>query len=333
MNTLSWQSETTPLPMEINPRVVFERMFGGGGTATSAWRGCGPTGACSISSPTICATCRPGIGARDRARLDQYLDHVREIERRIQRAEQQAESLLDVPDAPVGVPESFEEHVGAAVRPAGPRLSRPTSRASSRSCSAASSASGPTRNIGVTEPHHTISHHGNQPPAIEAHAKVNTYHMTLFAKFLERLRSTPDGDGSLLDHSLILYGSGMGNGNVHAADPLPTLLVGGAAGIVKGNRHIVRRRADAERQPARERGREVRRRARPLRQQHRPHCALAASMDASDETRSHAAASLPLVVLSRRSARAPPARDTRLIDAVKSGNAATVRTLSKQRRR
>jgi hypothetical protein len=93
--------------------------------------------------------------------------------------------------------------------------------------------------IGVTEPHHSISHHGNRPQALEAHAKVNTYHLTLFAKFVERLRSTPDGDGSLLDQSLLLYGSGMGNGNVHSADLLPTLLVGGAAGSVKGNRHIV----------------------------------------------------------------------------------------------
>jgi hypothetical protein len=93
--------------------------------------------------------------------------------------------------------------------------------------------------IGVTEPHHSISHHGNRPPAIEAHAKVNTYHVMLFAKFVERLRSTPDGDSSLLDQSLILYGSGMGNGNVHSADLLPTLLVGSAAGSVKGGRHIV----------------------------------------------------------------------------------------------
>src|SRR5690606_10656029 len=93
--------------------------------------------------------------------------------------------------------------------------------------------------LGVTEPHHSISHHGNRQPAIEAHATVNTYHLSLFAKFVERLRTTPDGDGSLLDQSLILYGSGMGNGNVHSADKLPTLLVGSAGGRVTGNRHIV----------------------------------------------------------------------------------------------
>jgi hypothetical protein len=93
--------------------------------------------------------------------------------------------------------------------------------------------------LGVTEPHHSISHHGNRPPAIEMHAKVNTYHLSLVAQFVERLKATEDGDGSLLDHSLILYGSGMGNGNVHSPDQLPTLLVGSAAGAVKGNRHIV----------------------------------------------------------------------------------------------
>jgi hypothetical protein len=94
-------------------------------------------------------------------------------------------------------------------------------------------------NIGVTEPHHSISHHGNRPPAIEAHAKVNTYHLTLFAKFIERLQTTPDGDGSLLDHSLLLYGSGLVYGNVHSPDMLPTLVVGSAGGAITGGRHII----------------------------------------------------------------------------------------------
>ncbi len=186
----------------------------------------------------ISVTYRSGIGARDRVRLDQYLDHVREIERRIQHAERQAESLLAVPNAPVGVPESFEEHVTllfdllAVAYEAD--LTRVFTFMLGRELSQRTYP-----NIGVTEPHHSISHHGNRPPAIEGHAKVNTYHLTLFARFIERLRATPDGDGSLLDHSLILYGSGMGNGNVHSADLLPTLLVGGAAGSVKGGRHIV----------------------------------------------------------------------------------------------
>ena len=142
------------------------------------------------------------------------------------------ESTPTVPNAPVGVPESFEEHASllfdllAIAYQAD--LTRVFTFMLGRELSQRTYP-----HIGVTEPHHSISHHGNRPQAIEAHAKVNTYHLTLFAKFVERLRSTPDGDGSLLDQSLILYGSGMGNGNVHSADLLPTLLVGGAAGRSK----------------------------------------------------------------------------------------------------
>ena len=238
MNTLSWQSETAPLPMEINPRVVFERLFGGGGTRADRLARMKTDLSLLDFVAGDLRDVRSGIGARDRVRLDQYLDHVREIERRIQHAERQAESLLAVPNAPVGVPESFEEHVTllfdllAVAYEAD--LTRVFTFMLGRELSQRTYP-----NIGVTEPHHSISHHGNRPPAIEGHAKVNTYHLMLFARFIERLRATPDGDGSLLDHSLILYGSGMGNGNVHSADLLPTLLVGGAAGSVKGGRHIV----------------------------------------------------------------------------------------------
>jgi Protein of unknown function (DUF1552) len=238
MNTLSWQSATAPLPMEINPRLVFERLFGGGGTREDRLARMKTDRSLLDFVADDLRDVQSGIGARDRVRLDQYLDHVREIERRIQHAEQQAESLLAVPNAPVGVPESFEEHVTllfdllAVAYQAD--LTRVFTFMLGRELSQRTYP-----HIGVTEPHHSISHHGNRPPAIEGHAKVNTYHLTLFAKFIERLRSTPDGDGSLLDHSLILYGSGMGNGNVHSADLLPTLLVGGAAGSVKGGRHIV----------------------------------------------------------------------------------------------
>jgi len=238
MNTLSWQSETAPLPMEINPRVLFERLFGGGGTREDRLARMRTDRSLLDFVAGDLKDVRANIGARDRARLDQYLDHVREIERRIQRAEQQAQTIPTIPAAPVGVPESFEEHallmfeLLAVAYEAD--LTRVFTFMLGRELSQRTYP-----NIGVTEPHHSISHHGNRPAAIEAHAKVNTYHLTLFAKFIERLRSTPDGDGSLLDHSLLLYGSGMGNGNVHSADMLPTLLVGSAAGTVKGGRHIV----------------------------------------------------------------------------------------------
>jgi hypothetical protein len=203
--------------MEINPRVVFERLFGGGSTRQDRLARMKTDRSLLDFVADDLRDVQSGIGARDRVRLDQYLDHVREIERRIQRAEQQAESLLTVPNAPVGVPESFEEHVTllfdllAVAYQAD--LTRVFTFMLGRELSQRTYP-----NIGVTEPHHSISHHGNRPAAIEGHAKVNTYHLTLFAKFIERLQQTPDGDSSLLDQSLIMYGSGMGNGYVHSAD-------------------------------------------------------------------------------------------------------------------
>jgi hypothetical protein len=240
MNTLSWQNETSPLPMQINPRVVFDQLFGGGGTRDERLSRMRTDRSLLDFVAEDLRDVQVRIGAADRARLNQYLDHVREIERRIQKAEQQTETILEVPDTPVGVPESFEEHTNLLfdllfiayqadiTRVFTFMLGRELSQRT-------------YPHIGVTEPHHSISHHGNRQPAIEAHATVNTYHVTLLARFIERLKSTPDGEGSLLDHSLILYGSGMGNGNVHSPDLLPTLLAGSAAGAVKGNRHIVAR--------------------------------------------------------------------------------------------
>ncbi len=238
MNTLSWQSETAPLPMEINPRMVFERLFGGGGTRDERLARMKTDRSLLDFVAADLREVQAGIGPRDRVRLDQYLDHVREIERRIQRAESQAESLLTVPNAPVGIPESFEEHVTLLFDLMAVAFQADLTRVFTFMLGRELSQR-TYPNLGVTEPHHSISHHGNRPAAIEGHATVNTYHITLFPKFIERLQSVPDGDGSLLDHSLILYGSGMGNGNVHSADLLPTLLVGRAAGSVQGNRHIV----------------------------------------------------------------------------------------------
>ena len=235
-NTLSWQGPTSPLPMEINPRVLFERMFGGGATATSAAPGCARTAACWISSPRTWPRSRRGIGASDRQRLGQYLDNVREVERRIQRAEAQAQSSVEVPDAPIGVPESYEEHVGVLYELLALAyeidLTRVFTFMMARELSQRTYP-----HIDATLPHHMLSHHANNPERIAAHARVNTYHVSLFAKFVQRLASTPDGDGSLLDHSMIVYGSGMGNGNVHAAYPLPMMVVGGKA-LVHGNRHV-----------------------------------------------------------------------------------------------
>lgn len=237
MNTISWKTPTTPLPMEINPRVVFERMFGRPGTRIQRLARMQENRSILDSVQEDVADLEKKLGTKDRARLNDYLDNVREIEQRIQKSEKQAASSVSVPDAPIGIPESFDEHAKLMYDLAAVAFEANVTRVFTYMKSRdASQRVYP--NIGVNEPHHAMSHHGNNPDKLAGLVKVNTYHMTLFAKFLERLKSTPDGDGSLLDHSMMLYGSGMSESDTHSRLNLPTLLVGGAGGRLKGNRHI-----------------------------------------------------------------------------------------------
>jgi hypothetical protein len=234
-NTISWSSPTTPQPMEINPRVVFERLFGRPGTA--AQRAARMRRNLSILDliSKEASDLQRTLGSRDRERLGEYLDNVREIERRIERAETHSSTEVTSLEVPAGVPDSFEEHLALMydllTLAYQADLTRVFTFMSDRELSQRTYPQ-----INVNEQHHTVSHHGNDPANIAKVIKINTYHVELFAKFLEKLRSTPDGDGSLLDHSLIVYGGGMGNPNQHASDPLPLLAVGG--GVGKGNRHI-----------------------------------------------------------------------------------------------
>jgi len=238
MNTLNWQTDTTPLPMEINPRVVFERLFGSGSTADDRRARMRTDRSLLDFVAGDLKTLQGELGAGDQTKLTEYLDYVREIERRIQRAEQQSTISADVPSAPVGVPEAYVEHVALLFDLMA--LAFQTDQTRVFTFMMAREVSQRTYpEIGVTEPHHSISHHGNRPAAIAGHAKLNAYHVGMFAKFVERLRATPDGDGSLLDHSLLVYGSGMSDGNGHTGSPLPHVVVGGAAGRMTGNRHIV----------------------------------------------------------------------------------------------
>lgn len=239
MNTISWRNPTTPNPMELNPRVVFERLFGGDG-ATAEERLARLKDNLSLLDG-ITASAKDlsrGLDPRDRARLTDYLDNVREIERRIAQAEKKnRESDLAAPDTPVGIPDSFEEHAKLmfdlwALAFQGD-ITRVTTFMMARELSTRTYPQ-----VGVAEGHHPVSHHQNVPEQIEKHAKINTYHVSLLAGFLEKLRNSPDGDGSILDHSMILYGSGMSNGNVHSHDILPAVIVGGAAGRLNGNRHV-----------------------------------------------------------------------------------------------
>src|SRR6478609_4495774 len=234
LNTISWSSPTTPLPMEINPRTVFERLFGQAGTAASRATHKRQQKSILDSITAEATDLRQSLGTRDRTRVNEYLDNLREIERRIQQAEAHGASNVTV-GAPIGVPDSWEEHVGllydlvAAAWQAD--VTRVFTFMLARELSQRTYA-----NLGVTEQHHTVSHHGNDPDKIAKNVKINTYHMQLFAKFIEKLRATEDGDGTLLDHSVIFSGGGMGNPNGHLTDPLPVIGLGG--GLGKGYRHV-----------------------------------------------------------------------------------------------
>jgi len=237
MNTLSWRTPTEPLPMEINPRVTFERLFGRPGTVAQRQEQRRTDISILDSIKGDVRELQAKLGNRDRNRLDAYLENVREIELRIQRAEKQSASSVKVPDAPVGIPDSFEEHVGLQFDLLALAYETDMTRVFTFMLSRdASQRVYP--NLGISEPHHSMSHHGNDPEKIANLIKLNTFHVEMFGKFLSKLSSTPDGDGSLLDHSIILFGSGMSESNVHSRLDVPTLIAGGAAGQLKGNRHI-----------------------------------------------------------------------------------------------
>ena len=236
MNTLSWQTPTTPLPMETNPRAVFERMFGWETTREQRLARMKSDRSVLDLITEDLADLEGRLGGRDRARVDEYVNYVREIERRIQRSESQAHKLLTVPAAPVGIPESFEEHVDLLFDLLALAYEADHTRVFTFMMNREFSQR-TYPNLDVTEPHHAVSHNNGRQPGVANHAKVNTYHLQLFAKFLDRLQKSRDGDGSLLDHTTLLYGSGMGDGNTHTPTPLPLVVVGGERR--PGGRHVV----------------------------------------------------------------------------------------------
>jgi hypothetical protein len=237
VNTLSWRTPTTPLPMQTDPRVVFERLFGEGLGADERRRQLSQDQSILDAIVGQVGHLRKRLGAADTTRVNEYLDSVREVERRVQRMEARAGEQIELPAVPVGVPELYDDHVKLMYDLLALALQADITRVSTFML--AREASTRTYNhIGVPDPHHAISHHGNAPDKIEKHAKINSYHASLFAYFLDRLRATKDGDGTLLDHSLLLYGGCISNGNLHTHGPLPTLLAGGAGGRLAGGRHV-----------------------------------------------------------------------------------------------
>jgi hypothetical protein len=236
MNTISWASPTTPLPMEINPRVAFERLFGDGGSGEARRRQLREDRSILDAIVGEARAMQGKLGASDRTRVADYLDDVREIERRIQRTESQQQSDVQLVDKPLGIPDSFADHTALMfdllLVAWQTDLTRVFTFMMSRE---ASQRTFPE--IGVNDPWHVTSHHGDRPEKIANNAKVNVHCLQMYARFLERLKATPDGDGSLLDHAMLFYGSGMANSNVHATDPLPMVAVGGRLG--RGDRHVV----------------------------------------------------------------------------------------------
>jgi hypothetical protein len=237
-NNLSWSSPTTPLPAEAHPRIVFESLFGEGGNIADRRAALRRRASLLDWFGEDIARLKRELGPGDRARVSQYLETVREVERRIQKAEADGvdHPLRDL-DRPVGVPAAYADHArlmfdlqvlalqGDVTRVITFQLARETSNRT-------------YPEIGVPDPHHPLSHHGNDPEKIARMAKINQFHVSLFAEFLGKLKATPEGNGTLLDHSLYLYGSGIGNPNVHDHTNLPILVAGGSATGMKGGRHI-----------------------------------------------------------------------------------------------
>jgi hypothetical protein len=237
VNTVSWRSETSPNTAEIHPRVIFERMFGDGGNVAQRRARMRTEGSLLDSVMEETGQLTAKLGHADASKLNEYLDSVREVEQRIQRAEANVQESLELPDRPIGIPGSFEEHAklmfDLQVMAFRSDITRVFSIIIARDLSSRSYP-----NIGVPNAHHGISHHREDAQLKAQKSKIDTYHMQVLSYFLEKLRDTPDGDGSLLDHSAILYGSGMGDGNLHRHSDLPCMIAGKLGGKFQTGYHF-----------------------------------------------------------------------------------------------
>ena len=240
MNTLSWRTATTPLPTEANPRVVFERLFGDGGSPQQRLTEMRRDRSILDSVAQDAMRLQKKLGAGDRARTDEYFDALREVERRIQTGEKSVAEAAPLPGLerpPVGIPDDFGEHVRLMLDLQWLAYQADITRVFTFMFGREiSSRTYPE--LGLTEGHHAISHHRDDPETMARVAKLNTYQTQLFAEFLQKLDSTPDGDGSLLDHSLLLYGAALSNPNIHSHNDLPLAVVGGGSGTLKSGRHL-----------------------------------------------------------------------------------------------
>ncbi len=240
LNTLSWRTATTPQPTENNPRAVFERLFGDGGTRAQRLAQIRRDRSILDAVEDDMRRLYRRVGATDRARADEYFDAVREVERRLQKTEASpveidSDSGLERP--PVGIPDNFGDHVRLMFDLQWLAYQADITRVFTFMYGR-EVGSRTYPEIGLAGGHHAMSHHGDRPEALERYARLNTYQTELFRYFVDRLASTPDGDGTLLDHSLLLYGAGMSNPNIHSHNDIPLVLVGGASGKLRGGRHL-----------------------------------------------------------------------------------------------
>jgi hypothetical protein len=237
--TISWRGPTTPLPMEDNPRRVFERLFGESGSTDAAQRVRQAQRKRSILDFVTSEVTRLSteVGPTDRAKLAEYLEAIRDIERRIQLAEEQASRELPTVDRPAGVPATYSGHAklmfDLQVLALQGDLTRVLTFMLGRE-----QGDRAYREIGIGDGHHSLSHHAGNPEAIALCAQIDKFHTEMVAHFLNKLRATPDGDGTLLDHSMILYGSALSDGNAHIHNDVPVTLLGGANGKIQGGRHL-----------------------------------------------------------------------------------------------
>jgi hypothetical protein len=236
-DTISWQGPTAPLPMQNNPQVVFERLFGDGSTDSERRARRGQSLSLLDSVMGEASALNKKIPANDRSRVDQYLSDVREIERRIEKAGQQISDDIKVPPIPTGIPRDVEDHIKMMydlwVLAWQADITRITTLLMAKELSNATYPKSTIRDA-----FHILSHHSNLKENMDKFAVLNRYHVTLFTHLLQKLQAIPEGDGNLLDHSIILYGSAMSDANQHNHNPLPIILAGGASGRLKGGRHM-----------------------------------------------------------------------------------------------
>jgi hypothetical protein len=236
-NTVSWRDDTSPLPVAVNPRVTFERIFGEAGSARRRIANMRRKQSLLDSVAEEASRMRRTLGPADNRILDEYLANIRDVEQQLQRMDARAAAVPEGAVAPLGIPDNIDDHLTVTYDLMLLAFQADVSRVFTFMVGHEGSGRS-YAHIGIPEPHHPVSHHGDTPEGIAKYAKLTTYHVTKLAEFVGKLQATPDGDATLLDRSVLYFGSGMGNGNAHDRNNPPVLLLGGANGRLKGNRHI-----------------------------------------------------------------------------------------------